>query len=101
LKIFEADLTRQSKIIDEQGALVQRLSSLLWEFQLTLIGPLYYGQSVFRREVAGVDDQDSATPTALKPYEDAAKNYLTNAGRLLGSIRAEIGGAMRLVPFDQ
>lgn len=49
----------------------------------------------------GVDEQGLATPTALKPYEDAAKTYLTNAGRLLGSIRAEIGGAVRLVPFDQ
>jgi hypothetical protein len=32
LKIFEADLTRQSKIIDEQGALVQRMSSCFGNF---------------------------------------------------------------------
>jgi hypothetical protein len=49
LKVFEADLTRQSKIIDEQGAMIQRLSSLLWEFELSLIAPLYYGHSIFRQ----------------------------------------------------
>jgi hypothetical protein len=97
LKAYEADLARQSKIIEEQGALIQRLSGVLWEFQLTLIAPLYYGQPTFRTSrVLSSSGQPHASP-----YQDAAANYLANAGRLLGSIRAEIGGAVRLVPADQ
>ena len=37
----------------------------------------------------------------MQSYEDAAKNYVANAGRLLGAIRAEIGGAVRRVPARQ
>ncbi len=104
LKAYEADLARQSKIIEEQGALIQRLSGVLWEFQLTLIAPLYYGQPTFRTSQQSPKQNrvssSSGQPHA-SPYPDAAANYLANAGRLLGSIRAEIGGAVRLVPADQ
>jgi hypothetical protein len=107
LKIHEAALTRQSKIIEEQGAFIHRLSNLLWEFQLTLIAPLYYGQAAFQGvtwhvPAADTDESSSNTPESrLSPYEDAAKKYMQNADRLLGSIRAEIGGAVRLVPPDK
>jgi len=103
LKVFESDLTRQSRIIDEQGAMIQRLSGLLWEFQLSLIAPLYYGQPGLRRySVRDRPASPTAAPEAtVQPYEDAVRTYLANSSRMLGAIRAEIGGAVRLVPLDQ
>jgi hypothetical protein len=94
LKVYEGDLTRQSKIIEEQEALIRQLSSLLWEFQLALISPLYYGQR-------GFQGGQLSLPSDANSYEAAAKNYQANAVRLLGSIRGEIGGAVRLVPAEQ
>jgi hypothetical protein len=88
-KQFEADLARQATVIEEQVALIERLSTVLWEFQLTLIAPLYYGQFF-------------DIPTSeLESYKEAAKKYLSEAGRLLGLIRTEIGKAVRLVPREQ
>jgi hypothetical protein len=104
LKTYEADLARQSKIIEQQEALIQRLSSLLWEFQLALLAPIYYGQPAFRLQQSTDQQEESSSGDAqskASAYDDAAKNYVANAGRLLGSIRAEIGGALRLVPADQ
>ena len=106
LKVFEADVARQSKIIEEQAALITRMSTVLWEFQLTVIAPLYYGQPGLRRggprETQSQDSlPDPSREAQMEPYEDAAKNYLANAGRILGTIRAEIGGAVRLVPARQ
>ncbi len=80
-KIFEADLARQSKIIDAQVKLVEDLSSLLWEYQLLLIDVPYYHQFPKR----------NLYPAALKAYEE-------NAGKLLSKIRAEISKALRLTP---
>jgi hypothetical protein len=104
LKIHEADLARQAKVIEQQEALIQRLSSLLWEFQVAIIAPLYYGQPAFRLQQSTNEQDESSSGNAQSKssaYDDAAKNYVANAGRLLGSIRAEIGGALRLVPADQ
>jgi hypothetical protein len=107
LKVFEADVARQSKIIEEQAALITRMSTVLWEFQLTLIAPLYYGQPGLRRGGTPRETQsqdslpDPSREAQMEPYKDAAKNYLANAGRILGTIRAEIGGAVRLVPARQ
>lgn len=104
LKTYEVNLARQSKIVDEQAAFLHRISSLLWEFQLALIAPLYYGQSSLRRPQRTISTEVS-TPAEKSgedgPYEISAKTYLTNASRLLGSVRAEIGGAVRLVPIKQ
>jgi hypothetical protein len=94
LKRYEADLARQSKIIEEQAGLISRISDLLWEFQLTLIAPIYYGQPGFR-------STQWLALSGANPYEEATKGYLANAGRLLGSVRAEIGAAVRLVPVEQ
>jgi hypothetical protein len=88
-KQFEADLARQATVIQEQVALIERLSTALWEFQLTLIAPLYYGQ-FFNKPAS-----------ELEAYQEAAKKYLSGAGGILGSIRAEIGKAVRLVPREQ
>ena len=94
LKRYAADLARQSKIIKEQAALIRRISGLLWEFQLTLIAPIYYGQPGFR-------NNQWSTQSGSKTYEKATKDYLANASRLLGLVRAEIGAAVRLVPVKQ
>jgi hypothetical protein len=81
-KIFEAELSRQSKIIDSQVKLLEDLSSLLWEYQLLLIAVPYYRQFPER----------DLFPAALKAYEE-------NAGKLLSKIRAEISKALRLTPY--
>jgi hypothetical protein len=105
LKTFEADLARQLKIIEEQGALVQRLSVTLWECLSLLIDPIHYGQSTLRNlELAAKTDLESKSPEhQSRPtmYDQAVSQYLDNCTRLLGSIRADIGSAVRLVPEDQ
>jgi hypothetical protein len=88
-KQFEADLARQATVIQEQVALIEKLSTALWEFQLTLIAPLYYGQFF------------DIPANELEAYQKAAKKYLAEAASILGSIRAEIGKAVRLVPRAQ
>ena len=80
-KIFEAELSRQSKIIDTQVKLIEDLSSSLWEYQLSLIAVPYYRQFPDRK----------LFPAALKAYEE-------NSGKLLSKIRAEISKALRLTP---
>jgi hypothetical protein len=82
-KIFEAELSRQSKIIEAQVKLLEDLSSLLWEYQLLLIEVPYYHQFPERKEL----------------YANALKNYEANSGRLLSKIRAEISKALRLTPY--
>jgi hypothetical protein len=78
-KEFEAELSRQSKVIESQVQFIEKLSDLLWEFQLTAIAVSYYHQF-------GLGDQ----------YQQASKNYLDNAGKFLGKIRAEISKSLRL-----
>jgi hypothetical protein len=106
LKVFEGDLARQSKIISDQEELIRTLASLLWEFQLKLIAPLYYGQGGFPKakrehhtDIQGSSSANEYEPSS-SPYEKAVSDYWDNAGRLLGLIRAEIGAAVRLVPED-
>ena len=79
-KRFEADLARQSKIIDSQGALLNTLTDLLWEYQLMLIAVPYYHQFPEQRD----------------RYLEAARDYNTKAGELLGRVRAEISRGIRL-----
>lgn len=80
-KEFDAELARQSQIIDAQVKLVEDLSGLLWEYQLLLIAVPYYRQFPKRNRY----------PIALNAYEE-------RAGELLGRIRAEISKALRLTP---
>jgi hypothetical protein len=82
-KEFEAELSRQSKIIDAQVRLLEDLSGLLWQYQLLLIQVPYYRQFPER----------SLYPAALKAYEE-------NSGKLLSKIRAEISKALRLTPHS-
>jgi hypothetical protein len=80
-KKHEAELARQTKIVDAQARLLEDLSALLWEYQLLLITVPYYRQ--FRNR--------DRFQTALEAYEE-------QAGNLLGRIRAEISKALRLTP---
>ncbi len=79
-KVFEANLSRQNKVIDSQVKLLEDLSSLLWEYQMLFIEVPYVRQFPKR-------DLYSA---AIKAYEE-------NSGKLLGRIRAEISKSIRLV----
>lgn len=89
-KQLEADLARQAKVIEEQVALLERLAAELWSFQLMLIAPLYYGQEAFfNMQTIGPET-----------YQEAARKYLSGASIILGSIRTEIGKAVRLVPQE-
>ena len=89
LKDHEADVARQSKVIDDQVRFLEKVADLLWTYELTLIGPLYYGQSSMHSRQG-----DSG------PYDAAVAKYFATAGDLLGAIRSEIGKAVRLVPED-
>jgi hypothetical protein len=75
-------MTRQSKIIEEQGALVQRHSSHLWEYQLLLIAPLYYGQPGLRRRratgSANGEPESQENGLRLDTYEAAVERYWDN-----------------------
>ena len=110
LKAYEADIARQSKIIDDQVALLDRFAEALWTYQLLLIAPLYYGQFVtgpiarsnFRRRRSprslGRRDRGARPEQITAIYEAARSDYFAQAGLKLGTIRAEIGKAVRLVP---
>jgi len=78
-KRFEADLARQNKVIEAQVQLLENLSQLLWEFQLSAIEVSYYQAS---------KDQSL--------YQNALKKYDEQVGSVLGRIRAEISKALRL-----
>ena len=82
-KVLEADLARQSKIIDAQVKLLEDLSGLLWEYEILLVAVPYWRQFPER----------NMYPAALKAYEE-------NKGKSLGRIRAEISKSLRLVPQD-
>jgi hypothetical protein len=60
-KLFEAELVRQSKIIDAQALLLDALSNLVWKFQLNIIDVSYY-----QLNAPGLRAQ------AIKRYEESA-----------------------------
>ena len=79
-KRFEAELSRQGKVIDAQSALVDRLADLLWEYQLLLVSVPWFQQF----------------PHLRSEYEKSVTEYHERAGILFGTIRAEISKARRL-----
>lgn len=78
-KTFEAALARQAKVIEAQALLLDRLSELLWQYQLMAIEITFYH---------GRPDKTL--------YTTAYDKYHANAGALLGKIRAEISKSLRL-----
>jgi hypothetical protein len=79
-KLFEAQLARQSKIIEAQVALIENLSQLLWEFQYSCLEVSYYGQGPDKGR-----------------YEKAIIKYDEQSWILMTKIGTEIGKAQRLV----
>jgi hypothetical protein len=79
-KRFEADVERQSKIIEAQVQLLENLATLLWEFQMLAVAVPYFRQ--FDKDI----------------YTSAASKYNQNSPELIGRIRAEISKSLRLVP---
>lgn len=77
--VFEADLSRQSKVLEAQVRFLEQLAELLWKYQLMAIDVSYYHQF-------DLGDQ----------YQEATKQYLAEAGELLGKVRGEISKSLRL-----
>jgi hypothetical protein len=82
-KEFEAALARQGKVIEAQVQLLEKLTELLWEYQLLAIAVTYYHS---------YSDQ--------KLYAAALERYHANVGSVLGKIRAEISKSLRLASLD-
>ena len=82
-KRFDAELTRQGEIIQAQVGLLEKLSDLVWEYQLLVIDVSYY---------QSFENEDY--------YVAAVSKFNENSGPLLGKIRAEISKALRLTSFE-
>ena len=80
---FEAELERQSKIIESQVALLEQFSDKVWRFQLSAIEVMYYYQ--FPEE-----------PT----YDVVLTNYKQTVGGMLVEIRSLISKSIRLMPVE-
>jgi hypothetical protein len=78
-KRFDAELTRQSKIIESQAALLDNLAQLLWEFQKEV------------NAVAWYQNRGNA-----EKYNASFKKYDDDSWVLFGKIRTEISTAQRL-----
>lgn len=82
-KLYEAELARQSSVIAAQVALLDEISTALWDYMLGLIGVSYYK----------VNGDDARAEAAFAKYEEASP------GRF-GSLQAIISKARRLVSPD-
>ncbi len=79
-KDYEAELTRQTAVLDAQVKLLEDVSSVLWEYVLSLIEVSYYK----------VNGNEKRFNQARESYEDAA-------GTRFGRMQAEFSKARRLV----
>jgi hypothetical protein len=83
LKRFEADLARQSKVIESQVLLLERLAELLWGFHFLCLEVSYYGISANK-----------------KKYQAAREKYDRESWDYFLKIGTETGKALRLVSSD-
>ena len=80
---FQAELSRQDKIIDEQAEVLDTLSAAFWNYEI------YASDVLFSRdERYGQDDW----------HRRAVDAYYLESGPLLGKMRAEISTLLRLAP---
>jgi hypothetical protein len=79
-KLFEAELSRQSKLIDAQSTLLDEITRILWKWRYLAKGVVYYGAR---------GDQ--------KRYDAARVNYEDTVWGLLDEFRTEISRSRRLV----
>jgi hypothetical protein len=82
-KAFEADLVRQSKVLEAQAQLLESLAKQLWEFQLLALAVSYY--KIHHDEVK---------------YENALKEYDEKAWMYFATLRAEISKALYLTSSE-
>ena len=80
-KVFEAELARQSKVIESQAKLLDDLSRLLWGFLLLSLAVTFY-----------------AKHGNHKKFEVAWQTYDEKNWEYFGNIRAAISAARRLTP---
>ena len=79
-KRFEAELSRQSKLIDAQSTLLDQITRILWKWRYLVKSVVYYGAR---------GDQ--------KRYDAARVNYEDVVWGLLDEFRTEISRSRRLV----
>ena len=80
---FQAELSRQDKIIDDQPAVLDALASAFWDYEGYAADVLYS-----RDERYGQDDC----------HRRAVDAYYLESGPVLGTMRAEISTLLRLAP---
>jgi hypothetical protein len=80
---FQAELSRQDKIIDAQAALLDTLAADFWNYELYASDVLYSHDARY-----GQDDW----------HQRAVDAYYKEAGPLLGAMRADISKLLRLAP---
>ncbi len=79
-KRFEAELSRQNKLIDAQSTLLDKVTEILWKWRYLAKGVVYYGAR---------GDQ--------KRYDAARQKYEDVVWGLLDEFRTEISRSRRLV----
>jgi hypothetical protein len=80
---FQAELSRQDKIIDEQAEVLDSLASSFWDYEGYAADVLYS-----RDERYGRDDW----------HQRAVDAYYLESGPVLGTMRSEISTLLRLAP---
>jgi hypothetical protein len=80
---FQAELSRQDKIIDAQAELLDSLAAAFWDYEIYASDVLYS-----RAERIGRDDW----------HQRAVDAYYAQSGPLLGKMRSEISMLLRLAP---
>jgi hypothetical protein len=80
---FQAELSRQDKIIDAQAALLDSLASDFWNYELYASDVLY---------------SHDARYVQTDWHQRAVDAYYLQAGPLLGAMRADISKLLRLAP---
>jgi hypothetical protein len=80
---FQAELSRQDKIIDEQAEVLDTLAAAFWDYEEYAADVLYS-----RDERYGRDDW----------HQRAVDAYYLETGPVLGTMRAEISTLLRLAP---
>ena len=80
---FQAELSRQDKIIDAQAALLDDFASAFWDYEGYAADVLYS-----RDERTGQDDW----------HQRAVEAYYVQSSPLLGQMRADISTLLRLAP---
>ena len=82
-KRFEADLARQSKMIESQVLLMERLAELLWGYHFSCLEVSYYGMT----------SNQARFKTAMEKYDRQSWDYFFKVG-------TETGKALRLASSD-